>query len=263
MNDEVVTQDDFLKAFGIGSADQADEQNNGSQQGSDESTDGATGESQDQGQTQDQQGDTDAGSEGNQDQQTNTNPTDKSAKAFAAMRVELAQKQKLLDDVATVLGLDPKAKDSMDQLQSKLTESLAKKQGIPAETLARLNKLEEMEQQRNEEQVRNNAYLGFQKVKTQFKLSDQELQQFASELVADGKNPFVQSFDLVAEYKLKNFDKLLEDAKQQGIQAEIARASKANDNASTPSNKQGGAQDQSTDQITTVKQLTDWFNKQQ
>lgn len=262
MNDEVVTQDDFLKAFGIGSADQADEQNNGSQQGSDESTDGATGESQDQEQTQDQQGDTDAGSEGNQEQQTNTAP-DKSAKAFAAMRVELAQKQKLLDDVASVLGLDPKAKDSMDQLQSKLTETLAKKQGIPTETLERLNKLEELEQRRNEEQVRNNAYLGFEKVKTQFKLSDSELQQFANELVTDGKNPFVQTFDLVAEYKLRNFDRLLEDAKQQGIQAEIARASKANDNASTPSNKQGGTQDQNADQITTVKQLTDWFNKQQ
>lgn len=257
MNDEVVTQDDFLKAFGIGTESTTEEQDNGGQQTTDDTTDGATGESQGQ------QGDTEASSGDQQDQQVNTNPTDKSAKAFAAMRIELAQKQKLLDDVATVLGLDPKAKDSMGQLQSKLTETLAKKQGIPAETLARLNKLEEMEQQRNEEQVRNNAYLGFQKVKTQFKLSDQELQQFANELVADGKNPFVQTFDLVAEYKLKNFDKLLEDAKQQGIQAEIARASKANDNASTPSNKQGGAQDQSADQITTVKQLTDWFNKQQ
>lgn len=256
MNDEVVTQDDFLKAFGIGTESTTEEQDTGDQQTPADDTDGATGESQEQ------QGDTDAGSGEQQDQQVNTNPTDKSAKAFAAMRIELAQKQKLLDDVATVLGLDPKAKDSMGQLQSKLTETLAKKQGIPAETLARLNKLEEMEQQRNEEQVRNNAYLGFQKVKTQFKLNDQELQQFANELVADGKNPFVQTFDLVAEYKLKNFDKLLEDAKQQGIQAEIARASKANDNASTPSNKQGGTQDQGTEQITTVKQLTDWFNKQ-
>ncbi len=261
MNDEVVTQDDFLKAFGIGTESTTEEQNNGGQQATDDTADGATGESQDQ--NQDQQGDTDAGSGDQQEQQqTNTAP-DKSAKAFAAMRVELAQKQKLLDDVAAVLGLDPKAKDSMDQLQSKLTETLAKKQGIPAETLARLNKLEELEQRRNEEQVRNNAYLGFEKVKTQFKLSDTELQQFANELVADGKNPFIQTFDLVAEYKLRNFDRLLEDAKQQGIQAEIARASKANDNASTPSNKQGGAQDQSADQITTVKQLTDWFNKQQ
>ena len=119
-----------------------------------------------------------------------------------------------------------------------------------------------MEQRRNVEQTRNAAYLGFQQIKTQFKLSDTELQQFANDLVADGKNPFVQTFDLVAEYKLRNFDRLLEDAKQQGIQAEIARASKANDNASTPTNKQGGTQDPA-EQITTVKQLTDWFNKQQ
>ena len=53
MNDEVVTQDDFLKAFGIGTESTTEEQNNGGQQATDDTTAGATGESQDQ--TQDQQ----------------------------------------------------------------------------------------------------------------------------------------------------------------------------------------------------------------
>ena len=169
----------------------------------------------------------------------------------------------MLENVATILGLDPKSKDSMSQLQDKLTEALAKKQGIPTETLERLNRLEELEQQRNVEQVRNNAFLGFQKVKTQFKLTDDELQSFANELVADGKNPFLIPLDLVTEYKLKNFDKLLEKAKNQGAQDEIARAAKANNNASTPAKKQGGAADSDPDKITTIKQLNDWLNQQQ
>lgn len=274
MEDDVISQDDFLKAFGIsGEADQNnqgdqgtdDQGNNPADQGNanpgTEDQGNADNTSGDQGASQN--GDNNGAADNNSNDQTNNSNTNKSAQAFAAMRVELNQKNKMLENVATVLGLDPKSKDSMDQLQTKLTEALAKKQGLPVETLERLNRLEELEQQRNIEQVRNNAFAGFQQVKTQFGLNDEQLQAFANELVADGKNPFVQQLDLVTEYKLKNFDKLLEQAKNQGAQAEIERAAKANNNASTPGTNQGGASGQEVDKITTVKQLTDWFNQQQ
>ena len=274
MEDDVISQDDFLKAFGIsGEADQNtqgdqgtdDQGNNPADQGNanpgTEDQGNADNASGDQGASQN--GDNNGAADNNSNDQTNNSNTNKSAQAFAAMRVELNQKNKMLENVATVLGLDPKSKDSMDQLQTKLTEALAKKQGLPVETLERLNRLEEMEQQRNIEQVRNNAFAGFQQVKTQFGLNDEQLQAFANDLVADGKNPFVQQLDLVTEYKLKNFDKLLEQAKNQGAQAEIERAAKANNNASTPGTNQGGASGQEVDKITTVKQLTDWFNQQQ
>lgn len=274
MEDDVISQDDFLKAFGIsGEADQNnqgdqgtdDQGNNPADQGNanpgTEDQGNADNASGDQGASQN--GDNNGAADNNSNDQTNNSNTNKSAQAFAAMRVELNQKNKMLENVATVLGLDPKSKDSMDQLQTKLTEALAKKQGLPVETLERLNRLEELEQQRNIEQVRNNAFAGFQQVKTQFGLNDEQLQAFANELVADGKNPFVQQLDLVTEYKLKNFDKLLEQAKNQGAQAEIERAAKANNNASTPGTNQGSASGQEVDKITTVKQLTDWFNQQQ
>lgn len=274
MEDDVISQDDFLKAFGVsGEADQNnqgdqgtdDQGNNPADQGNanpgTEDQGNADNASGDQGASQN--GDNNGAADNNSNDQTNNSNTNKSAQAFAAMRVELNQKNKMLENVATVLGLDPKSKDSMDQLQTKLTEALAKKQGLPVETLERLNRLEELEQQRNIEQVRNNAFAGFQQVKTQFGLNDEQLQAFANDLVADGKNPFVQQLDLVTEYKLKNFDKLLEQAKNQGAQAEIERAAKANNNASTPGTNQGGASGQEVDKITTVKQLTDWFNQQQ
>jgi len=276
MEEDEISQDDFLKAFGI--TDVANQNNDGSQgtdgqQGNQADSDGANPGTGEQDSTDNTTGDEGAskdgentgegaGDQGDQNKDTNAQ-VNKQSQAFAAMRIELSQKNKMLENMATILGLDPKSKDSMSQLQSKLTEALAKKQGIPTETLERLNRLEEMEQQRNVEQIRNNAFLGFQKVKTQFQLTDDELQSFANELVAEGKNPFVTSLDLVTEYKLKNFDKLLEKAKNQGIQDEIARAAKANNNASTPGNKQGGTTDSDPDKITTVKQLNDWLNQRQ
>lgn len=276
MEEDVISQDDFLKAFGVASdgAGQDDNkgdsgnqegQNAGASQGTDTQDQGNqdtgdNGNAQDQN-NQDKTGNTD--NTDNTDNGTQPNQVDKSAQAFAAMRVDLNKKNKLLEGVATVLGLDPKSKESMDQLQSKLTEALAKKQGIPVETLERLNKLEEMEQQRTTEQIRNNAFLGFQQVKTKFNLTDQQLQEFANELVADGKNPFTQAVDLMTEYKLKNFDKLLEQAKTQGAQAEIERSTKANTNASTPGTNQGAGTSTEPDKINTVKQLNDWFNQQQ
>ena len=274
MEEDEISQDDFLKAFGITDSNNQDNGDQGAdgQQGNQADSDGANPGTEGQDSTDNMTGDEGASKDGENagegagdqgDQNKDNNQANKQAQAFASMRIELSQKNKMLENVATILGLDPKSKDSMSQLQSKLTEALAKKQGIPTETLERLNRLEEMEQQRNVEQIRNNAFLGFQKVKTQFQLTDDELQSFANELVAEGKNPFVTSLDLVTEYKLKNFDKLLEKAKNQGAQDEIARAAKANNNASTPGKKQGGAADSDPDKITTVKQLNDWLNQHQ
>lgn len=279
MEDEQMSQEDFLKAFGVApttptnneadtntSANATNDNPDGANPGT-ESSDGVDGANNNQ-QTQQQEpsntGDNNEGNQTDANKNEGNDPTSKSAQAFAAMRVELARKDKLLEGVATVLGLDPKSKESMDQLQGKLNEALAKKQGIDPEILIKLNKLEEMETQRNIEQVRNNAFMGFQKVKTKYGLSDEQLQEFANQLVADGKNPFVTQLDLESEYKLKNFDKIMEEAKAKGAQEEIARAAKAGANASTPGNNQG-VQTNNNDakQITTIKGLTEWFNQQQ
>lgn len=267
--EDLVSNEDFLKAFGV-SEDTGAEGSNAEGQ-NDNPPAGADPGAEDQTPPADTTGDGGASNTGDntgdqtQDTDANNpdNATSKSAQAFAAMRVELANKNRMLENVATVLGLDPKSKDSMDQLQSKLTDALAKKQGISPEILNKLNRLEEMEQQRSIEQTRQNAFLGFQKVKTQFGLDDNQLQEFANQLVAEGKNPFTTELNLVNEYKLKNFDKLLEQARNQGTQAEMERAAKAQNNATTPSQTTGGTPDATPEKITTVKELTNWFNQQQ
>ena len=274
MEDEQISQEDFLKAFGVApttptnneadtntSANATNDNPDGANPGTDgQNTTANTAEGEGTSET----GDNNAGNQDDANKNEGNDPTSKSAQAFAAMRVELAAKNRMLEGVASVLGIDFKSKDSTDQLQAKINEALAKKQGVSTEVLDKLNRFEQMEEQRNIEQIRNNAFRGFQSVKTQFGLDDAKLQEFANQLVADGKNPFTTPLDLVTEYKLKNFDKLLEQAKAQGAQEEIARAAKAGDNASTPGTNQGvqeGSND--TQQVTTVKQLTEWFNKQQ
>ena len=56
---------------------------------------------------------------------------------------------------------------------------------------------------------------------------------------------------------------MLEQARNQGTQAEMERAAKAQNNATTPSQTTGGTPDATPDKITTVKELTNWFNQQQ
>lgn len=260
MENETLSQEDFLAAFGAASTEDTTQEPENNENNNNEET--TPNESADPG-TADNTAKDGENTEGADDSQNNEDQVSKSAQAFAAMRVELSNKNKLLEGVATVLGLDPKQKDSMDQLQTKLNEALAKKQGVPVETLERLNRLEQLEQQRNIEAVRNSAFQGFQAVKVKFNLNDTELQDFANSLLADGKNPFVVPLDLVTEYKLKNFDRLLEQARNQGTQDEINRSAKANNNASTPNPKNGGGTNNEPEKITTVKQLNDWFNQKQ
>lgn len=258
MLDGEMSQEDFLKAFGVsGEADQNTQDANNADVNDDTTPNDTTPEGDES-----EGNDTNQDGDNNQNDASTQNNATKTTQAFAAMRVENAKQKKLINNTLTLLGLDPKNPDSVAQLETKLTEALAKKQGLPVETLERLNKLEALEQQRTAEDLRTKALMGFQKVKDSFNLDDNALQEFANELVAEGKNPFINSLDLVSEYKLRNFDKLIEQAKAKGVQEEIERASKANNNASTPNSTQGG-DTQNIDKVTNIKELVNWYNQQQ
>ena len=113
-------------------------------------------------------------------------PVDKTAAAFAQMRVENKQYQSLLQEIAGILGVqdtkDPAAVSAA--LQQKIVETQAKQSNIPADVLMRLKTLEAKDQEYVTNQLKTTAYIGFQKVKDTFGLSDQELGQFAEQLAA-------------------------------------------------------------------------------
>ena len=158
---------------------------------------------------------------------------DKQARAFAQMRIQNSQMKQTLQSLAQLVGLDANNLDGVSKaVQDKLLQNQAKQQNLPPEVLGRLQALE---RQNNERE----AYLGFQKVKDSFNLTDAELSEFADSLIANGLNPFAQHVDLYNEYIVNNYDKLIEKAKQDGIREEAERAAKAAKQSTVPGNKSG------------------------
>jgi hypothetical protein len=190
-------------------------------------------------------------------------PVDKSAQMFAQMRVQNKQYQKIISGVAKILGVQDTSNPEAltESLNSLIIKAEAKKNNIPEDVYQRLQFLEEKDQVSAQQRLEQNAYLGFQNVKTTFKLDDAGLNKFAQDLRKAGLNPFETPIDLVKEYRNMNFDSLIQSAVAEGIRQEAERAAKAQQFSSTPSKTQGqGGTDP--EKINTVAQLTSWFDKQ-
>jgi hypothetical protein len=197
--------------------------------------------------------------------ETNNNddpPLDKSAQKFAEMRVQNKNYQKIISGVAQILGVTDQNPDNvMNSLNDLVLKAQAKKENIPEDVYKRLQTLEQRDQEYTQKEIREAAYFGFQQVKDTFKLDNQKLNDFATELQKNGMNPFEQQVDLVKEYRNMHFDEMLQAAVAEGIRQEAERAANAANHSSTPNNKQGqGGADP--EKITTVAQLDSWFNKQ-
>ena len=192
---------------------------------------------------------------------TSPAPDTKMAQAFASMRIQNKKYESLLKGVADILGVDnlDKPEELVRVLQTKINEAQAKKQNISVELLNEINALKEESAASKAERLQAAALLGFQKVMTDFKLNQAELTDFANTLFADGINPFQEEVDVVKEYKLRNFEKLMADAKEAGIKEEQARAAKAAAHGSTPG-KANGQTGGEPAKINSVAQLTSYFN---
>lgn len=201
------------------------------------------------------------------DPQTQPTTEPKNAKAenaFAQMRVlnkKYEHMFKGLSEILEVKGVDLNNPEAvLSAMQEKIIAAQAQKQNIPVEVLQELTTLKQEKQQFTSDQIRQSAYLGFQKIKDDFKLEDNELQAFADQLVEDGLNPFEQPVDLIREYRFRNFDKLVQQAEERGARREAERAAKAGQHSSTPNIKNGQGNTES-EKITTVSGLTKWFEQ--
>lgn len=169
---------------------------------------------------------------------------DKSSKAFAEMRIQNKQKDSFILDLAKAAGFDVKdTQEAMDKLKVNLTNLEAKKKNVDPLVLQQLQQREAQIAENEKQQLRQEARTGFDRLKTQFNLDDTKLLAFAQQLQTAGINPFEQRINLEHEYKIRNYDTLIASAKEAGRQEEIARRTKAQTNASTPSGKVGGTQD--------------------
>ena len=187
--------------------------------------------------------------EGNDGQKRSAND------AFAAMRV---QNRKTTEALAAVLqqhGLDPNLANDPDALiqqanQARLEEE-AKRQKVPTELLQRLTDLEARDREAQQRRLTDAALAGFQAVKNQYNLSNQDIAAFAKQLQDAGTNPFEQEMDLVYHYKLHNLDKIIAAETQKAVEAAL-KNQKSSTQFSTQPSKTQGKESTGTEQIDTM-----------
>jgi hypothetical protein len=223
-------------------------------------TEGAAGaansaqQNQGAGQTQQQQG----SGQQNQDDQAaqQRSQQDKQNYAFGQMRTQINELTSLLGRIANANGIEYKdSKELLSKLTDDTISKMAQKQNVPVELLREIETLRQDSQLFKQQQLRNAAAIGFQNLQDQYKLTQQQLEQFAVELDQKGKNPFSQPVDLVQEYKTLHFDEILQNEIKKAVENALKQSSAADQNSSTPGKQQGGGSGVG-DKITTVAGLS-------
>lgn len=196
-----------------------------------------------------------------------TNPEDlfkqaKENKAFADLRIQNKNYANFIGRLATALNLQSTEPDAiMESLQQTLLEKEAEAKKLPVDVLERMQKLEQQTQVYQTNELKQNALIGFNAVKEQFKLDDNGITEFAKQLNEQGINPFTQQVDLITHYKMLNFEKLMEDAEQRGIQQESSRAGKAATHSTQPGKTVGSASPEATS-LSSLAALNSFLDKQ-
>lgn len=160
--------------------------------------------------------------------------------AFAQMRIQNKELSDLIMNLAKATGQTPKnMAEAQAMLNEGLTKVVAKNRNIPEDVLREMEEDKKQLAALRQTQARQNALAGFQQVKDTFQLSREDVNNFADKLIEKNINPYEQNVNLVEQYKLIYFDKLIANAREQGVQEERARSLKAQQNSTTPTNQNG------------------------
>jgi hypothetical protein len=152
------------------------------------------------------------------------------------MRVTNKQLTGLLKDIGRVLGVQNV--DDMTGLQTYLRNQVinlqAQQQQVPPQLLQQQYQQQQELTAAQATMLETQATLGFQKVKDTYALTQKDLATFSKQLIAEGKNPYAQPLDLVAEYRRINFDAILKKANDAAVQEALQRQAKAQESSTKP-----------------------------
>lgn len=189
------------------------------------------------------------------------NPQESKANAaFARMRTEMSEANKVIMQLAKALDLDvndPIAARQM--LQNMSANKLAEKAQLPLEVYNELNttkeQLAQIQYQQRQVQVRD-SLLG---IKDQYGLSDKEIMDFANKLDAEGVNPIQNpNVDLEYEFYRRNRDMIEKKRIEKAVAEALRKSNTADKHSSTPSKQQGkGAGIGETPKVNSVSALND------
>lgn len=194
---------------------------------------------------------------------TPAQPVDKSAQAFAQMRIQNAQYEKALKQAAVVAGLDVGTPlDKIPELlQAKMLEKQATTQNVPLELLQQMEGFKAKAEAFEKAQMEQAAFASFNQVRTMHGLTEQDMIEFANQLDQKGINPFQTSgIDLVKEYRNLYFDSILQKSVDAAVQKALGTQQAAADHSTKPGTKSGPAGDTSKQGATSVQSLDDLLN---
>lgn len=187
---------------------------------------------------------------------------DKDANAFAEMRVQNKAMSDMLKKIADATGIQyTDQNDMLAKLNSDALTKLAEKQGVPVEILQRMETLERNSQLYLQQQNESRLRAGFVNLKQDYGLSDEEMMNFAKQL--DDDKVDLSKVDLVAEYRNRNFEAIVQKRIDAAVAAALSKDQQAQAQSTQP-NAQGAAQQAAAkaEQITTVAGLRSWLASQ-
>ena len=187
---------------------------------------------------------------------------DKDANAFAEMRVQNKAMSDMLKKIADATGIQyTDQNDMLAKLNSDALTKLAEKQGVPVEILQRMETLERNSQLYLQQQNESRLRAGFVNLKQDYGLSDEEMMNFAKQL--DDDKVDLSKVDLVAEYRNRNFEAIVQKRIDAAVAAALSKDQQAQAQSTQPT-AQGAVQQAAakTEQITTVAGLRSWLASQ-
>ena len=174
---------------------------------------------------------------------------DKSAKAFAEMRAQKTQYERMLKSLADAEGLP--LEEYMVKASEEAARKRAEKMQVPPEVLTRLEQLEAADMELRRMRAENYMQGEFHKLQTDMGVTDAELNSFVTQLVSEGFNFYDTKVDYRALYKGRNFEQLVEKQRQ----AWIAQSQKA-DKAPTTVAKNGKPENRSLgEEVTSIDEM--------
>lgn len=176
-------------------------------------------------------------------------PDDKSAKAFAEMRVKATSYERALQRAADLEGLS--VEEYLQKLDQKDIERRAKETNMDPEVLKRIEVLERERQEVLEMKARYHIENQFKVITEKYGASQDELLMFTADLQKQGFNFFDLNVNYETLYKGMNYEKLIEKERQKWI----ARAEKGSSAGSVMS-KNGKTSDKGA-KVETMNDLED------
>ena len=186
----------------------------------------------------------------------------KDAAAFAQLRITNTKQQEVLKNVAGLLGLDVKTSGNpeaiVDAVKQVVIAAQAKARGMAPEDLEELNTLKAARAEYESKTRYVTAQDSLANIQDEFKIPDDALKAFVSELVADELNPLEVDVDIRKEYLSRHIQDIMAQSKQAAIEATAKRKVK---NESAPGMPPGKGKSQPGPQrITTVAGLDTFLN---